>query len=544
MHKFNIKDVYLPLISGLLLIPGWYEWGTGLTLMVAFVPLLFLIEKFYKEKKSGRKLFLLVSLAFIIWNIGDTWWVRNALVDDKPSYAGISAAVLLTTLFMTIPVWLSFQTRKVFGRIPAMVGFVVFWVAMEFAYTNGEISWPWLTIGNGFIYEIKLIQWYEYTGVFGGSLWVLIANILVYVSFFNEHGEVRFRWKQGVAALLWIFIPVIISLSIFRNYKEDVNPVKIVVVQPNIDPYLKFNDIPSLEQTRIQVELAKSLADSATDYIVTPETSVMDNIWIGEFDEVPDFKLIKSINKIYPHLNYIAGIMCYQFYAPGDKLTPTAQDYRNGSHYDSYNSALQIDTTNTYQLYHKSKLVVGVEKMPYPGLLKILKPITLKLGGTFRSHNTQKERESFVSSDGKIRVGVPICYESVYGEFVTEFAKKGAELIFVITNDGWWGDTPGHRQHNALSGIRAIETRRSIARSANTGISCFINQKGEVLKSLGWWKRGAMVDTLNANEKITFYVRYGDYIGRAAFFTAIILFLSLFVKKLKDRYSNVIVKRQ
>ena len=119
-----------------------------------------------------------------------------------------------------------------------------------------------------------------------------------------------------------------------------------------------------------------------------------------------------------------------------------------------------------------------------------------------------------------------ICYESIFGEFVTKYiSEAGANFIFVITNDGWWGDTPGYRQHNSFSALRAIENRRSIARSANTGISSFFNQKGEMLKSLGWWERAAIKETLNANDKITFYTRHGDYIGRVATFTGIVLLL-------------------
>lgn len=535
MKRFLSKDIFFPLISGILFIPGWYEWGSGLTLFIAFVPLLLLMERNYALKKSTRRFVLLSGVAFLIWNIGDTWWIRNALVDGEPSYVGVSAAVLISTVFMSVAIWFTYQIRIAYGRFPAIVGLIVFWIAFEFSYTHGEISWPWLTLGNGFAYDIKLIQWYEYTGVLGGSLWVLIGNILIYLTFFNRNGQFTFAWKNSIATVLWIVVPILCSSYIFNHYKETKNPVRVVVVQPNVDPYLKFNDISPIEQTQIQIDLAKSLTDSTIDYIVCPETSIMDNIWLDDMASVRDFKMVRKFRKQYPRLRYITGIMCYQLYGPDEPHSNNANPYENGYYYDSYNSAIQIDSTDSIQIYHKSKLVIGVEKMPYPGLLKILKPITMKLGGTFRSHNTQKERMAFFTPGDTLKVGVPICYESVYGEFVSEFVKKRANLVFVITNDGWWGDTPGYRQHNSLSSIRAIETRRSIARSANTGKSSFINQKGEVLKTLGWWQRGVMVETLNANSRLTFYVKYGDYIGRIAFFTAILMALSLLVKKLKGK---------
>jgi apolipoprotein N-acyltransferase len=118
-----------------------------------------------------------------------------------------------------------------------------------------------------------------------------------------------------------------------------------------------------------------------------------------------------------------------------------------------------------------------------------------------------------------------ICYESVYGDYSTYFTARGADIICVITNDGWWQDTPGYKQHRSFSQIRAIENRRSIARSANTGISCFIDQKGDIISELGWDERGALKATLNKNQDITFFVRYGDVIGRISMFMTIALFL-------------------
>jgi apolipoprotein N-acyltransferase len=428
---------------------------------------------------------------------------------------------------MSTAVWLSYKTWQAWGRKLGLASFIVFWIAYEFCYTNGEVSWPWLTLGNGFAYGYKLIQWYEYTGVFGGSLWVLLVNVLIYIACFPGDNSKGINRKFAVSAIVLILLPLTFSLIRYYTYTETKNPRRIVVVQPNIDPYLKFNDIPPIEQTKIQVDEARKLTDSTVDYVVAPETSIMDNIWLHEMEIVPDIKMVRDFQRQFPQMKYVTGIMCYQLYQPGERITPTANDYGNGYFYDSYNSAIQIDSTKNIQIYHKSKLVVGVEKMPYPALFKILKPLTLRLGGTFRSHNIQKERSVFSASGDSVKIGTAICYESVYGEFVTEYVQKGAGFIFVITNDGWWKNTPGHRQHNSFSSIRAIETRRSIARSANTGISSFINQRGDVLQKMTWWKRGAMIQDLNYNTKLTFYVKHGDYIARSAFYLGWFLLTSI-----------------
>ena len=135
-------------------------------------------------------------------------------------------------------------------------------------------------------------------------------------------------------------------------------------------------------------------------------------------------------------------------------------------------------------------------------------------------------------------MGPIICYESIYGEFVSGYVNEGAGLLFIITNDGWWGNTPGYRQHFQYARLRAIENRRSIARSANTGISGFINQRGDVLKQTPYWEDAAITETLNANSSLTFYAKNGDYLGRLSAFTGILLLIYGFVKGfLKKRKS-------
>jgi len=128
-----------------------------------------------------------------------------------------------------------------------------------------------------------------------------------------------------------------------------------------------------------------------------------------------------------------------------------------------------------------------------------------------------------------------ICYESAYGEFTNKFVKKGANVIFVITNDGWWGDTPGHKQHLYFSPLRAIETRRSVARSANTGISCFIDQRGNIYQATKYWEPDVIKQDINLNSEITFYTRMGDYIGRISAFLSVIFILLSVVFGIRKR---------
>jgi len=174
--------------------------------------------------------------------------------------------------------------------------------------------------------------------------------------------------------------------------------------------------------------------------------------------------------------------------------------------------------------------------MPLIHYLPFVEKFALDLGGTVGSLGINADQTPFVINES-LKVAPIICYESVYGEFLNRFIQNGAHVIFVITNDGWWGNTAGHRQHLLFSVIRAIETRRSVARSANTGVSCFINQRGDILQRTKYWEPAAIRQKINANDKITFYVKNGDYIGRifmlvAALFALLTISTSLRKKKI------------
>ncbi len=525
------EKILYAIISGLLLSIPWYEWGNGgIFLLVAFLPFLYLEESISSGHHKGqnvKEVFLYASLMLLVWNICTTWWIKNA------SVVGLIAAVVVSSFLMSLPLCLYHITKKAYGKSVGYFSFILYWIAFEFIYNFGEVSWPWLTLGNGFLYSTKLVQWFEYTGIFGGSMWALMVNILLFAFLLKIRSKEKTKdiIVASVFVSLIVLIPIVYSLIRYSTYEEKGEEKEIIVVQPNIDAYLKFNDIPSIEQTGIQVRLADSLLDNEVDYVVAPETSINNNIWIDNLPNVEDIKLIDSLVGCFPGVSYVTGITCYKQYNEQTK-TNTARKLGKERYYDSFNSSIQIDTSENIPIYHKSKLVVGVEKMPYPGYLKWLKKLTLNLGGTFRSHATQEYREVFYHINDSTGIATAICYESIYGEFVTDFVKEGANLIFIITNDGWWGNTPGHKQHNALARLRAIETRRSIARSANTGISSFINQKGDVLEKLPWFVRGAIKRKLKVNEKLTFYTKYGDYIGRSAFWLSIFLIISLPVRRI------------
>ena len=203
--------------------------------------------------------------------------------------------------------------------------------------------------------------------------------------------------------------------------------------------------------------------------------------------------------------------------------------------FEAYNAALFLPSAGPVEVYNKSKLVAGVEAMPFEEVLGYVSELSVDLGGVSGSLGTQEEREVLVDPSSGMNLVPAICYESVFGEHVAAHIRNGGNLIAVITNDAWWGDTPGYHQHLTFSSIRAIETRRDVVRSANTGISCFVDQRGVIHQLTDWWVPTAERRAVHLNNELTFFVRYGDLVGRSAVWAAFALVIVLVVRALRKR---------
>jgi apolipoprotein N-acyltransferase len=184
--------------------------------------------------------------------------------------------------------------------------------------------------------------------------------------------------------------------------------------------------------------------------------------------------------------------------------------------------------------------VPGVEKMPYPKLFGFLEYFVIDLGGSTGSLGVDSVQRAFplAGTDPLIQIGAPICYESVYGELFGKFVLNGAQIMSVITNDAWWSTSPGHRQHFELSKLRAIESRKYVLRSANTGISAFIDPLGKSSQETTYGTRTAIRETVYPNNEITFYVKHGDYLARFALAVSAVLVLFQIILTIRNRVSR------
>lgn len=429
-------------------------------------------------------------------------------------------------------------TKRKLGASAGYISFVAYWMAFEYLHLNWEITWPWLTLGNVFSLHINWVQWYEFTGVQGGTLWILLMNLWIFLIVKKAKAEdysLSRLAKAFIKPTIAVLIPIAISYFIWSQHEENGIPQEVVVAQPNIDPYKeKFVGKTKPMQMEKLVSITRSKCTPETDWIAWPETSIPYHIWLNRPLDSKGLLASQNLMDSLPNACLVAGVTALRHYEANEnekKPSATARAYKGrDGFYDVYNSSIRLQKGEDLQFYHKSKLVPGVERLPYPGFFGFLTVFTIDLGGVAGSLGLQGERDVFYNKEG-IAAAPVICYESVFGEYVTEYIKKGAGMIFIVTNDAWWHNTPGHRQHNQYAKLRAVETRRSIARSANTGISCYIDQAGKVHQATEYETERVLSGTIMANDKLTFYTRFGDYMYRVAVLISIILFLYSMVSR-------------
>ncbi|MEO7984246.1 MAG: apolipoprotein N-acyltransferase [Bacteroidota bacterium] len=520
-------NLYIAIGAGLLLYAGWPVSPLSFLIFVAWVPLLWLES----TVRSRKHFFWLTYLTMFVWNVATTWWIWNA------SPPGAVAAFLANSLLMCFP-WLGFRiAKKWLGETAGYVALIAFWMCFEYIHLQDwGLSWPWLTLGNAFATHPEWVQWYEYTGTSGGSLWILLVNLFLFLHIKNNFNrEKRKNYKKLFVAVSILVLPVLISMfGFFRIEKRSMKEKSsIVIVQPNIDPYEKISDALGSFESQLQklISLSEKQIDRTTTLIVWPETALYTPSRIDEEGLKANFFLdpLWAFLKRHPDISLFTGIESFRMMK---QKTKYSEEF-NGQYFESYNGSMLIDSSGARSFYHKSMLVPGVETLPW--FLKFIDKWFEKFGGTSAGYAKQKDR-TVLAAKGGFTIAPSICYESIYGEFMRNYVRNGANLICIITNDGWWKKTPGHKQHMNYARLRAIETRTWVARSANTGISCFIDPYGNVIDPQPYNTTAAIRLSISPGSQKTFFVKHGDILSKVMVVLSVLLLGCVIVLKLLKKY--------
>jgi apolipoprotein N-acyltransferase len=558
LKDMNWSKSALIVLSGLLFGLSWPYVGSMTSLIfIAFVPLLIVEDDLYKKgKTSFWAAFKSSYVAFLLFNLITTFWIYNVEESLGTKLFSAGSAITINAAFMTIAFSLFHVTRVKIGSKQGYISLLLYWIAWEYLHLNWEFSWPWLTLGNVFSIHPNWVQWYEFTGFLGGTTFIIITNLLLFFAYQNYvENNKQGAIKKVLASVFLVLLSYSIGFTCLITIPEKEKAIEIVLVQPNVNPYTeKFQYESSDVQLLSMLELAEEKISEKTRFVLFPETALQERttlrligdslvlvgLWENNIEASNSLRMIRTFLDNHSQLTLIFGVS-------SDRLQEVDEEKVNASrylssvdrYYQSYNAALLIEKDKPVAYYYKSELVPAVEFMPYQWLLQPLADLAIDMGGTTGTLGTQEKQTPFVSEIDTVAISPSICYESIYAEVSAEFVNNGAQILGIITNDGWWGDSPGFKQHVSFARLRAIESRKWVARSANTGISCFINPKGEVVQESNWWVKASLVENVYPNDFLTFYVRHGAYIGRLASFLSILLLIYTFVNTLRNRQKSL-----
>ncbi len=550
LNKWYIK-LALSVLTGLILSLAWYVRGAALLIMLAFVPLFWLSDISLKEGKRnafGRGI-LLFYPAFFVFNLITTYWIAYCTLP------GAAAAVIANALLQTLTFSAWHACRKQMeNRFLQLLLLISFWISFEYLHLNWDLTWPWLNLGNVFASTPWLVQWYCITGALGGTAWILIVNFLIYqeLVFRKEKKDRPKKVIIGVFAASFI-LPLLVSLFFYWDGElkmtTEPRPIEAVIVQQNTDPWEEEYRLTNTQEIQRILDVAKPFVNEKTNLVITPESAIAHTIdmealrnhtFMEGDSRFEGFSLLDSVTVVYPNLNFVLGLSTVSI--SDHKTSPVAQECNPGQFMEFFNTAGFYNKNGLVSHYHKSRLVPGVEKMPFPKIFGFLEKAIIELGGSNSSlgKDTAQRTFAFDVNGREMRIGTAICYESVYGELVAKFVRDGANILAVITNDSWWDDSPGHRQHFEMSRLRAIETRRYVLRAANGGFSGVIDPLGRVLTKTKYNERTAIQTIVSAQSGETFYVKHGDYLARiAVVLTVLGLLFTLWEALIKGRKPKV-----
>lgn len=537
-------------LSGAFLALSFPPLPFNLLAFIAFMPLFHIFVK-HKPKRGH---FLLLYTAFFVYHLGANWWIGSFQADTDP-FLLISAIGLAIAhpFFFFAPFVPFFYLQKKLGSNAALWAFPFFWTTFEWLHSLGDFSYPWLTIGYTQVYNLHWAQFADIAGVWGISFIVVLANVLIYklsVHFSeypkNSKGVWSFLKERkpmflAVSLLLIVIIPVIYSISRHQEYKHTKllqnNPaIKTAIIQPAINPWRKWEK-SSFEQIKIHLDVQDSLIKTAgsQDLIIWCETAIT---FVGiEFNSGENIDYLMNCTD-GGKSSFMTGFSYFKMYKRDDQLPKTVKYFLGDSAkpYSTFNSALMLNpepfSSLNPQFYSKMRLTPFAERIPYEEHLTFLKQF-VEWGVGISSWEKGRFQKPLhcINQNAKASIAPIICIESIYPAFCANFASLGANLFTIITNDAWYDYTVGPEQHYQIAVMRAIESRRYLARCANTGVSGFITPLGYSLQKLPQYERIGASEILPLLTAKTIYVKYGDWLPVSCLFGTIISIAFPFIKR-------------
>ncbi|MGD0037605.1 MAG: apolipoprotein N-acyltransferase [Bacteroidota bacterium] len=512
---------------------------------VAFIPMFFLfarLESFYQAAKYSYLFLLIFHLLTVYWTggfvVGKDIWMMTAG----------TAVIFIHPIFFLPIVLLAFVAKKKLGLVHGLIAFALFWTSFEYLHSLGEYSFPWLTIGNSQAYDLNRIQIVEYSSVYGLTLQIFAFNIIAFLLIVNHAGgKWNFRSRK-VLSLVSVLVVLYFGSALYGKYvirKQSIdtkNGISVGIIQPNFDPWGKWGGSYDdkwesyFHQLNYFFSETKQLSKFKPDIIFWPETAIPFHILLPRYSLFLSELLSLSDTLKLP---IFTGLPTAEYF---DSLHAPATAERIGtsnSYVESYNSAVLIQPNRIVgQIHKKSILVPFAERIPYAETFRwLIEPLKWNVGISSWGKGADTVVYLLLLKDGRqTKFSGMICYESVYPNYVREFVKHGANLLVIITNDSWWGNTSGAYQHAAFASLRAVETRRWVVQCANGGISMIVDPTGKRQLTTSLYTKTKFIADIGLLSDETFYVKYGDIVAQICLVASIMMLIAV-------AWKNNILKR-
>lgn len=535
-RKESRRQLLLGLLSGVLMGLSFQPVPFHWFMFFALVPYLYVLNK----REGLGEISRLTYFTAFIFNIVTLYWVGSWTPDADP-FLMMAGSILMfwNPILFLIPSTLFYAAKKLFNKNIAFILLPLFWVSYEYVYSITEFRFPWLTLANSQSYFLTFIQITDIIGAYGLSLILLFINVSLFFLVNKYLKEKRISYI-GIAALLsLVFIPILYGVIKINNYEQPGKKIKVGIIQPDLNPNKKW-EVGSLDQILdLYLDMSDKVIAEGGEIILWPETALPVYLLSGNYNSTAQ-RIFDYAKQNDVHI--LSGMPDAEFYREGDIVPDDAKPVKNSkSFYTSYNSILLFNPYNDKaDKYGKIKLVPFGEKVPYVEDLPFLGDF-LKWNVGISSWNTGRDTVvfNFVKDraiEDTVKIGAVVCIESIYPDFVSSFVKRGAEIITVVTNDSWYGNSSGPYQHKEFSVLRAVENRRSLIRCANGGISCLIDPLGNTIVETKMFEKTTLVVDAALENEISLYTKYPLLIPILCSVISIWIFGMFLIKKMSIKF--------
>jgi len=491
-----VRSVTKPMMVGLLLTASFYYFSfppfpTAFLAWIALVPFLVLLDstRFHHAFRTGYLAGLLSTGAMMFWlnaNTGATPFQASGMYLGAVMYLALwwGAFAVIQKIF-----YQRWGTRS-FYLVPLV------WTSLEYFQTLGELGFTWHSLATSQTTYLSAIQFAEYTGMHGVTFWVACLNVGIFMGIratTESKTKVRRLLRYGLGVTGMAALPFVYGHLIIPDHVTSNRWIQVGIVQPNVEPNVKWLDRDFAYNELMR--LTRGLRADSLDLILWPETAVPNRLRVDRRKLDPLRLEIQSQN-----VSLLTGFPDRRFIQSD-----------SGMRHLSFNSVMVLrPDTDSIPIYDKIHLVPFGEHIP--SFLNMLAAIAMDVGDFGYSSGDRYTVFTIPSKNrlDSIRIAAVICLESIYPERVRQFMIRGAELLVIVTNDAWYDGTSGPEQHAHCAIYRAIENRTSIARSANSGISCLIDPYGRILARTNNGEQTTLRGQLPVLSQHTFFTRFGN----------------------------------